>query len=66
MFQKITRVPTKFYQLAALNIGLIIALCKGMTLLSIASSLIFVALALSPVAIYLGLLSPPPHQIIQE
>ena len=66
MFQKITKVPTKFYQLVALNIGLLIALCKGMSLLSIFSSLIFVALALSPVAIYLGILSPPPHQIVQE
>lgn len=66
MLQKITKAPTKYYQLILLNIGLITALCKGMTLLGIVSSLAFVALALAPVATYFGIISPPPHQIIQD
>ena len=66
MLQKITKAPTKYYQLLLLNIGLIIALSKGMTLLGIISSLAFITLALAPVATYFGIISPPPHQIIQD
>ena len=66
MLQKITKTPTKYYQLFLLNVGLVVALCKGMTLLSIVSSFAFVALALAPAAIYFGVLSPPPHQVLLD
>ena len=66
MLQKITNFPTKYLQLALLNIGLIIALTKGMTLIGIISSLVFISLVLAPVATHFGILSPPPHQIIRE
>ncbi len=66
MLQKITKVPSRYYQLVLLNIGLIIALSKEMSLLAIISSLVFVALAVAPVAIALGLIAPPPHQIFHE
>ena len=37
-----------------------------MTLIGIISSLVFVALALAPFATYFGIISPPPHEIIQD
>jgi hypothetical protein len=64
--QNISKIPSRYYQLGLLNVGLIIALYKGMTLLGILSSLVFITLAVAPLAIYLGVLSPPPHEIIQE
>ena len=66
MLQKITKAPTKHYQLFLLNVGLVLALCKGMTLLGIVASFAFVALALAPAAVYFGVLSPPPHQILLD
>ena len=50
----------------AIAIGLVLALCKGMTLLGIVASFAFVALALAPAAVYFGVLSPPPHQILLD
>ena len=66
MLQKITKAPTRFYQLLLLNVGLIIGLCKEMSLIGLVASLVFIALAVAPIALYLGILSPPPHQIIQD
>lgn len=66
MLQKIAKIPSRFYHLALLNIGLIIALSKGMSLLAILSSLLFVGLAVAPVALALGFLAPPPHQLIHQ
>ncbi len=37
-----------------------------MSLLAILSSLLFVALAVAPVAVALGFLAPPPHQLIHQ
>ena len=66
MLKNITNIPLRFYQLALLNVGLIIAISKEMSLLSIISSLLFVGLAVAPFGIILGLLSPPPHQLIHD
>jgi hypothetical protein len=38
--------------LALLNVGLLIALCKDMTLLGILASLVFITLAAAPLALY--------------
>ena len=66
MLQKIPKLPVRYYHWTLLNIGLIIALSKGMTLLGIIASLLFIAVAAAPVALYLGILAPPPHQIFQD
>jgi hypothetical protein len=66
MLAKIRDIPVRYYQLALLNVGLIVAISKEMSLLSIVTSLLFVALAAAPFAVILGLLSPPPHQIVQN
>ena len=66
MLQKIPKLPCRYYHWTLLNIGLIIALTKGFTLISIASSLLFIAVVAAPVALYLGILAPPPHHIFQE
>lgn len=66
MLAKIRDIPVRYYQLALLNLGLVVAISKEMSLLSIFTSLLFVALAVAPFAVMLGLLSPPPHQIVQN
>jgi hypothetical protein len=66
MLAKIRNIPVRYYQLALLNIGITIAISKEMSLLSIAASLLFVVLTVAPFAVILGLLSPPPHQIVQN
>jgi hypothetical protein len=65
MIQKVSSIPWRFYQLALLNVGLIVALSKGFSLLYIVSSILFVALVLAPVAVYFKILSPP-IQILHE
>ena len=66
MFQRVASVPARYYELAILNVGLIIALYKDMSLIAIMASLAFVALAIAPIAIMLGILSPPPYHLINE
>lgn len=66
MLTKVRDIPVRYYQLALLNLGLIIAISKEMSFLSIVTSLLFVALAIAPFAVMLGLLSPPPHQTVQN
>jgi len=66
MLSELTKVPVRFYQLALLNIGLIIALSKDLSLLYIIGSLLFVAALAAPIALYLGWISSPPITIIQE
>jgi hypothetical protein len=66
MLSKFRDIPIRYYQLALLNLALILALSKAMTLISILTSFLFVALAAAPVAVLLGLLPAPPHQIVHE
>jgi hypothetical protein len=66
MLSKIRNIPLRYYQLALLNIGLIIAISKDMSLISIVTSLLFVGLAVAPFGVLLGLISPPPHQIVHS
>jgi len=54
-------IPSRYLQLALLNVGLLIALCKDMTLLGILASLAFITLAVAPIALYFEIISPPPH-----
>lgn len=61
MLSKITKIPSTYFQLALLNLGLITALYKEMSLLSIITSLVFITLVVAPIAIATGILSPPPH-----
>jgi hypothetical protein len=60
------QIPPRYIQLALLNVGLLIALCKDMTLLGILASLAFITLAAAPLALYFKILSPPPHELISH
>jgi hypothetical protein len=66
MIQKVSSIPSRFYQLALLNVGLIVALSRGFSFLYIVSSLLFIAAIVAPVASYLNILSPAPVQILHE
>jgi hypothetical protein len=66
MLQKVTSVPARFYHLALLNLGLIISISKGHSLLHILSSLAFIAVLLAPIAIYFKILDPNNVQIIHD
>lgn len=61
MLAKFTKLPPKYYQLALLNLGLIIALTKGMSLFAILSSIALVAAVIAPIAIAFEFLPPPPY-----
>lgn len=66
MIQKVSSIPSRFYQLVLLNIGLVVALSKDFSLLYIASSLLLITVIVSPVAVYFNLLSPTPVQLLHE
>jgi hypothetical protein len=66
MLQKVSNIPPKYYQLAILNVGLLIALSKELSLLHILSSLAFVVVLTAPLAIYLKLLQPNNIQIVHD
>jgi hypothetical protein len=66
MLQKVTNVPARFYHLALLNIGLIISISKGHSILHILSSLAFIAALAAPIAIYFKFLNPDNIQIVHD
>jgi hypothetical protein len=65
MIDQVTAIPLRFYQLAILNMGLIVAISKELSFLYIISSLIFIAVVIAPLAIWFNLLENPA-QIIHE
>jgi C4-dicarboxylate transporter len=66
MLQKVREVPPRFYQFALLNIGLILALSKDLSLIHIISSLVFILLVTAPIAIYYQFLRPENLQLVHE
>jgi uncharacterized membrane protein len=56
MLREIANTPPKYYQLALFNIGLIIALYKGLSLLHIVSSLAFIIALVGPIARFFGII----------
>ena len=66
MLTKVTNVPARFYHLVLLNVGLIISLSKGHSLIHILSSLTFITALAAPIAIYFKFLDPNNFQIIHE
>jgi hypothetical protein len=66
MLQSVSKIPAKYYQLAILNAGLLIALSKELSLLHILSSLAFMVALTAPLAIYFKLLQPNNIQIVHD
>ena len=66
MLEKVREIPPKYYQLALFNIGVIIAVSKGYSILHIVSSLAFITVLAAPIAIYLKILEQGKVQIIHE
>lgn len=66
MIGKVREIPPKYYQLVLFNIGLIIAVSKGYSLLHVASSLAFITVLAAPIAIYFNILEKGKVQIVHE
>ena len=66
MLKKITEVPPRYFQLALLNIGLIIALSKELSFLHIILSLALVILVAAPVAVFFNILEKSSLEIVHK
>ena len=66
MLSKAATIPPRYLQLALLNLGLIVALCKDYSLLYILTSLFLIAVLAAPLALHLRILHPPPITLIRE